>query len=60
MNDIIKYFNKENNILTNQKVIGTREMFRGVVIKSRAALLLAIIKLKKYNNILVKKSGRVL
>ena len=61
MKDIIKHFNKENNFLTNQKAIGMREVFRGVVVKIVVALPLESITFnKKHNNILVKKGGRVL
>ena len=47
MNEISNFLNKENNFQANQKAIGMREVFRGVVVKSWVALLLQSIHLKK-------------
>ena len=47
MKDILKYLNKENNFWTNQQVLGMREVFRGVVVKSWIPLLLESANLKK-------------
>ena len=51
-----KYFNRESNFCTNQQVLGMREVFRGVVVKSWVYLPLEKIKFSKHNEKLVRKA----
>ena len=56
MNDIVKYFNKEENLWTNQQFIGVREFFRGVVVKSWVAMPVESADFKRHNKIFIKKA----
>ena len=47
--------NRENNVWTNQKVLGVRLVFRGVIFKSWVVLPLERIKFSKHNKILVRE-----
>ena len=53
--NVRKYFNREINFWTNQQVLGMREVFRGVVVKSWIELPLQIITFSKYNIILARE-----
>ena len=55
INDIAKYFNKEEICWTNQKVTGVREVFTGLLVKSWLVMPVKSITLKKYNIFLIKK-----
>ena len=56
INEIVKYFNEEENFWTNQKVMGVREVFRCVVVKSWVAMPVKNMDFKKHNKMLIKKS----
>ena len=56
INDIVKIFNKEDFFWKNQQVIGVREVFRGIVVKSWVGMPVESIDFKKYNKILMKKA----
>ena len=54
--DVRKQFNRESIFWTNQQVLGMREFFRGVVIKSWVTLPLERIKFSKHDKILVREA----
>ena len=54
INHIVKYFNKDKN-WKNQQLIGTREVLRGVVVKSWVPMPLENMNFKKHNKILIQK-----
>ena len=55
INNIVFFFNKEENVQTNQQVTGVREVFRGAAVKSWATMPVESMDFKKYNKILIKK-----
>jgi len=55
-NDIVKYFNKEENFWTNQQVLGMRDVFRGIVVRDWGALPIECIDFTPYNKVMIKKA----
>ena len=54
LNDVSKYFNKNNNHYTNQQLIGCKDLFRGLIVKECAIENQSRIIFHQHNKVLVK------
>ena len=54
--DILKHFNGKENLWTNQQMVGIREMFRGVAVKSWMSLPLERLKFVVCNKIIAREA----
>ena len=54
MKDIIKHFNDDEDICTNQQIIGFKDMFRGVTMKEYVSGNEHCVDFQIYNKILIK------
>ena len=55
INYIVKYFNKERKIWTNQQVAGVREIFRGIAVKSLVAIPVESVNFTIHDKKIIKK-----
>ena len=57
INDVQNFFNGENDFWTNKQVLGMREVFRGVVVKSWVAFPTENINFRVHNKIIVHEAA---